>query len=202
MLTLLRQNDDVGWEQFIEKYSRMIFASALQAGLREAEAEDAAQQVSLAVLKYIGGFEHDAQTRRFKPWLLRIVHSCVVDEIRRRDKALPAGLGEAGEVSGGFDDSFGEIWDEEWERNLLTMSLEQVRSEVSARQYQIYDLYVLQEKPVREIMRKLKVSAASVYIAKCRIGKRIAETAKRLEKKNNAQFIRLSATSRKPKNSK
>jgi|SaaInlStandDraft_2_1057019.scaffolds.fasta_scaffold45338_2 hypothetical protein len=43
-----------------------------------------------------------------------------------------------------FDDLFREIWDKEWTRNLLTMALEQVR------------LHVLQKKPVREIVRKLR----------------------------------------------
>ena len=66
-----------------------------------------------------------------------------------------------------------------------------MRGEVSSKWYQICDLHVLQEKPVREIVRKLRVSAASVYVAKYWIGKRIAETAKRLEKKHNSRFIQL-----------
>ena len=95
--------------------------------------------------------------------------------------------------SNDFDDLFGEIWDAEWARHLLTMAQEQMRGEVSSKWYQIYDLHVLQEKPVREIVRKLRVSAASVYVAKYRIGKRIAETAKRLEKKHNSRFIQLAS---------
>ena len=194
MLTRLRENDDAGWEQFIEKYSRMIFATALQSGLQEGEAEDAAQQVSLQVLKYISRFEHDAQTRQFKPWLLRIVRSCVTNELRRRDKALVRLSGdEVPEEPSDMNALFGNIWEMEWARNLLTMTLEEVRGEVAPLQYQLYDLYVLQEKPVREVVRKLKVSAASVYMAKYRVGNRITSTARRLEKQENARFVRLSA---------
>ena len=67
------------------------------------------------------------------------------------------------------------VWDEEWENNLLAAALEQVKRQVRARQFQMFDLYVLQNWPVR-------VSAAQVYLAKHRISALLKTEVKKLEK--------------------
>ncbi len=63
---------------------------------------------------------------------------------KTRKKKYPKNDGSLPGEPNDFDDLFREIWDKEWTRNLLTMALEQVR------------LHVLQKKPVREIVRKLR----------------------------------------------
>ena len=84
-----------------------------------------------------------------------------------------------------FPDSAGErleaIWDAEWEQYLLSRGVEAVKKHVSDRQFQIFDLYVLQERPVREVARALRVSVAQVYLAKHRVGAFLKKELKRLQ---------------------
>ncbi len=63
MLTLLQENENDGWERFFDNYSRLIYATGCKAGLRPVEAEDVVQEVTLCVMRYIDGFEHDAVNR-------------------------------------------------------------------------------------------------------------------------------------------
>ena len=74
------------------------------------------------------------------------------------------------------------LWEEEWEKHLLTTALEQVKRKVSDRQFQIFDLYVLQNWPVRDVTRTLRVSAAQVYLAKHRVSALLKKEVKKLER--------------------
>jgi RNA polymerase sigma-70 factor (ECF subfamily) len=53
---------------------------------------------------------------------------------------------------------------------------------VNARQYQIFDLYVLQNWPVAEVARILCVSAEQVYLAKHRISRLLKKEVAKLER--------------------
>src|SRR5204862_6772608 len=65
--------------------------------------------------------------------------------------------------------SLDAFWEAGWEKNLMSAALEQVKRQVSGKQFQIFDLYVLQNWPVRDVTRTLRVSAAQVYLAKHRV---------------------------------
>jgi predicted DNA-binding protein YlxM (UPF0122 family) len=53
---------------------------------------------------------------------------------------------------------------------------------VSDRQFQIFNLYVLQNWPVTEVARALRVNAAQVYLAKHRISGLLKKEVKRLKR--------------------
>ena len=54
---------------------------------------------------------------------------------------------------------------------------------VKPKQFQMFDLYVLKEWPVREVARALGVSATHVYVNKHRVAGMIKAELKRLERK-------------------
>ncbi len=73
------------------------------------------------------------------------------------------------------------VWDEEWEKNLMEAALERVKRQVDAKQYQIFDFYVLQHWPVKKVADTLRVSSGRVYLAKHRISALIKKEIKRLK---------------------
>jgi RNA polymerase sigma-70 factor (ECF subfamily) len=73
------------------------------------------------------------------------------------------------------------VWEDEWRKNLMAAALDRVRRQVSPRQYQIFDLYVLQNWPVGEIARTLRINAGRIYLAKHRVSAVLAKEVKRLE---------------------
>jgi DNA-directed RNA polymerase specialized sigma24 family protein len=55
----------------------------------------------------------------------------------------------------------------------MAAALERVKRQVSPRQYQMFDLHVLQNLSVAETARTLRVSVAAVYMAKSRLSRQV-----------------------------
>ena len=81
---------------------------------------------------------------------------------------------------GGFD--LEAEWDREWEKNIFDAAIERVKKQVKAKQYQIFDLYVIKQWPVQKVARTLGVNVARVYLAKHRVSALIKKEVKRLGK--------------------
>ena len=75
------------------------------------------------------------------------------------------------------------VWSEEWEKNVLAAALEAVKRLISPKQFQMFDMHVLQNLSVQDTVRTLRVSAASVYMAKHRVTRLVRREVKRLEQK-------------------
>jgi len=74
------------------------------------------------------------------------------------------------------------IWDEEWDKNLLQAALERVKRQVGIKQYQIFDLHVLQKLPVAKVRNVLNVSSGRIYLAKHRVSILLKKEMERLDK--------------------
>jgi RNA polymerase sigma-70 factor (ECF subfamily) len=74
-------------------------------------------------------------------------------------------------------------WEEEWQSNLLQAAMERVKQRVRAEHYQMFELQVVREWPVRKVAETLGVSAARVYLAKHRVSALIKKEARALQRK-------------------
>ncbi|MBN8246267.1 MAG: sigma-70 family RNA polymerase sigma factor [Verrucomicrobia bacterium] len=193
LLTRLKDWDDRdGWKEFFDTYWRLIYGVALKAGLTETEAEEVVQETIVAVAKQMPTFRYDA-AGSFKAWLLQITRRRIVDQFRKRPPWGGSGAPASGDASsrtGAVERLLAEevdlqpAWDEEWQRNLMDAALRRVKARVTPRQYQMFDLYVLKEWPVREVIRTLHVNAAQVYLAKHRVSALVREELRRLERQS------------------
>jgi len=92
----------------------------------------------------------------------------------RRDQLL---RGESGETDGVEElpdpaaDALDEVWQREWEENLLSAAFRRIRSRVSSQQLLIFRLATLGDLPLTQVAKKLGVSLAQVYLARHRVGK-------------------------------
>jgi RNA polymerase sigma-70 factor (ECF subfamily) len=66
---------------------------------------------------------------------------------------------------------------------LWDAALARVKLKVMPKQFQMFDLYVLKEWPVKEVARALGVSRTHVYVNKHRVAARILAELKALRKK-------------------
>ena len=183
-------DEQAGWQEFLETYGRLIRGAALKARLTEEEADDVLQETALAVVKNIGTFQYDPAKCAFKSWLLLITRQRIIWQLRKRP---PAGGASARPDDGGPrtatidripDPAVADLdahWEEEWQKNLMAAALAKVKRQVKAKQYQMFDLYALQDWPVREVARTMKVSVAQVYLAKHRVGRLLKKELKRLK---------------------
>lgn len=193
LLTRLKNWDDnEGWKRFFDTYWKLIYGAAVRSGLSDAEAQDVVQETVLSVAKKMNEFKYDPALGSFKGWLLTLTRWRIGDQLRKR--ARHERLGEPhGEdtartpVIETVPDPQGQkldaIWDSEWEKNLMDAAIEQVKHKVGARQYQLFDLYVIKGWTVDEVAKTLDVSRAQVYQVKSRISALVREQYARLETK-------------------
>ncbi len=190
LLARLKDWDNQGsWQEFFERYWQLIYCVALKSGLNEAEAQDAVQETLLAVAKNIKSFKYDPARCSFKSWLLLITRQRIIWQLRKRLPLPPPGermnTSETSTMEKIPDSNAMNLdwsWDQEWQKNLMSMALERVKRQVSPRQFQIFDLYVLQNWPAAEVAKTLRISLAQVYLAKHRTAFLLRREVKRVER--------------------
>jgi RNA polymerase sigma-70 factor (ECF subfamily) len=61
------------------------------------------------------------------------------------------------------------VWHTEWEKAALGIALERLKRRVKARHFQVFYLHVIKQQKPGEVAKALGVSAAQVYLVKCRL---------------------------------
>ena len=190
--SLLSQIRDPGnnesWRVFFDTYGKLIYGTAIQAGLSRTEAEEVVQETVLCVARKIPGFNYDPTKGSFKGWLLKLTRWRIIDQFRKRrncetslskDERLAEAEGIADEKS-----PLDGYWEREWEGSMMNAALDRLRKRVEPRHFQVFQQYVLNEEPVSEVCRRLKVSAAQVYLIKHRVGSELKKELQELKKED------------------
>jgi RNA polymerase sigma-70 factor (ECF subfamily) len=138
-------------------------------------------------------FKYDPALGSFKTWLLLITRRRINDHLRKQYRRIKLAEPAPGETSKTarlerFPDpaslEFDAIWDEEWKRQLFDAALHRVKTQVDARQFQIFDCYVLKNWPVKDVAATFNVTPNQIYILKHRISALISAEIKKLEFSN------------------
>jgi len=192
-------SQQTAWRQFDHDYAPLLRNVARKAGLTDAEANDVVQETLLAVAKKIGEFKHSGNRGSFRAWLYQQARWRIADQFRFRARARAhitsrsltpflspdEGEGARREVEGDdslfhqtntlaaleVDPTFQKLWAAEWEEHVRQSALARVKRQVSARQFQLFDLHVLQGSSVRDTAQAAGASMAAVYMAKSRVGR-------------------------------
>jgi DNA-directed RNA polymerase specialized sigma24 family protein len=69
------------------------------------------------------------------------------------------------------DPLFDRLWNAEWEEHIRQSALARFKRHVSPRQFQLFELHVLQGLSVREAATAAGTTKAAVYMAKSRAGR-------------------------------
>lgn len=186
--------DNQSWQEFFDTYWQLIYGVALKAGLWPSEAEEVVQETLLSVAKKMKDFRYDPAIGSFKGWLLQLTGWRITNQFNRRSaRHSPGGLpqsdavlcAEMDEPGSGFlvPPELERLWDAEWEQNLMRAALGRVRRQANPKHFQIFDLCMLQGRPVKEIQEFLDVNAGQVYLAKHRVSKLLRTELKRLRRR-------------------
>lgn len=181
LLSRLRDwQDQDGWREFFDTYWRLIYRVTRQAGLDDASAQDVVQNTFIYLARRMPKFHYDRSRGSFKAWLRRVTRSRI-SVFRRRAEAKEPPLPELSledddvpvweSIPDPAADATDEIWQREWEDNLVKAALRRISPKVSAQQLMIFELAALGEVPLRQVARKLGVSLMQVYLARHRVGK-------------------------------
>jgi RNA polymerase sigma factor (sigma-70 family) len=182
--------DQESWKEFFDTYWKLVYSVAIKSGLNDSEAQDVVQETVLSVAKKMHDFKYEPASGSFKNRLLLITRRRVADHLRKAYRELPRHQSPQQETSrtstiekvpdpASLD--IDDIWDQEWQKNLLEVAINRVRCQVDPKQFQIFDSYVLKQWPVKDVRKTLGVTAMQVYLAKHRISALIKKEIKKLE---------------------
>lgn len=175
--------DGRSWEYFRAHYWGLLVGYAKSRGLGPHEAEEVAQETLIAVSRNIGSYEYQPGKSSFKAWLRGIVRHKVADQWRKRARQPDTtSLGDGTDHCAAPDDAPDEVWERQWQMDLVAAAVEKVRFSVSADQFRLWHECTVRCVPAREVAKTFGVSAACVHVAAFRIRARITREARAMEK--------------------
>ena len=170
LLSRIRDWQDEGWQEFFETYWKLIYNTARRYELSDAEAQEVVQETMIGVSKNIPSFQYDPERCSFKTWLMNLILWRITDQLRKRGSFEEL---DAKALSVPEQKEFSAHWEEDWERNLASVAIERVKTQVNPQTFQIFAFCVLQKKGVDATATVLGVSKARVYLIKHRVYKRV-----------------------------
>src|SRR5499426_1186733 len=199
LLSRLKQsNAQESWREFFDTYWRLIYITALNAGLTDSEAQEVVQETVLTVVRKIKAFRYDPAIGSFKGWLLTMVRWRIGDQFRKRQQQIPrpssrdatetSGTATLERIADPAPINLDAVWEEEWQRTLFAAALSRVKRQANARHYQMFDLYAVKCWSVDKVAQTLGVSAAQVRLAKHRVTALMRREVARLEKEGEKRW--------------
>lgn len=180
LLSAVRRGDEIGWNEFYEMYKPLILLRGNDLRLTQTEKEELVQLVMSDFFGRSKTFVYDKSLGRFRDYFKTIIKHKAYDLMRkRRNGEISIELVKA-EVESIFSEGE-DIWQKEWGKHILAQAFEEVKLRVETTTLQSYDLYVIQQVPVKEISKLLKISANTIYQHKHSVEEKLCEIIKRLD---------------------
>ena len=170
--------DQAAWHEFVEIYRPIILRLARQKGMQEADADDVAQQVLVAVAKAVEQRGHDPKRAKFRTWLHRVAHNAILNALTRGkpdrgsgDSALLALLNQHKSHAGPDSD----LLRLEYRREVFRWAARQVRKEFHQATWNAFWLTAVEGRDVEVVAEELAKSRGAIYNARSRVMRRIQE---------------------------
>jgi RNA polymerase sigma-70 factor (ECF subfamily) len=184
LLAGLKDRDENVWEQFCTRYQPLLVAFAKRMGLKEQDAQDAAQETLLAFLSAYREGGYAREKGRLRTWLFGIASHKVRDIQRRRGREVvvadnPDTTAFMDKVAD--DEHMTQAWDEEWQRAVMKQCLDEVRTQVKPKTMEAFELFALQGWPAEKVAAHLNMTENAVWIAKNRVLSRLRKFQEYLE---------------------
>lgn len=191
LLSRLKNSDDTeSWKLFFDTYWKLIYNTAVRAGLTETEAQDVVQDTVSSICTKIPNFKYDPKGS-FKAWLLRQTCWRIADQFHKR---LPVYHSQDRNDDSTRTPTMDRIpdptapeleamWDDQWEKALLDAALYRVKAKVDPKQYQIFDLTMRRNWPIAKVAKDLDITRAEVYLARHRVARLLKKEVQNLRTK-------------------
>lgn len=163
LLERVQNGDEISWDEFYRRYTPIIRAAGKGAGFNDAECCDLVQAVMLKFFSSGATFVYREGKVKFRTWFARIIHSCIVDQVREAQKQK--------NINAEFPDPpdpFDEIFLEEWRKTALEEAKDELRSRVDEKTWQAFEMYGLQNRDAKQVALILGVTVNQLYVAKNR----------------------------------
>jgi RNA polymerase sigma-70 factor (ECF subfamily) len=159
-----RDVQELGWEEFRERYAPVIVGYCRNAGLRSQDAEDILQDVMLGFFRLSPEFEYDPSKGRFRGYLKR----ATLNAIRKRARHNRGSVDISDEWLADQEAS-AEAWDSRWSEQVVARALAEARCRFDDRTVEAFELYGQRGMPAEAVATRLQMNVNSVHQAKSRV---------------------------------
>ena len=156
----------------MELYTPVLFAWAVRLGESEADAADVVQDVFVVLVQTLPTFQYD-RTRTFRGWLRTLFLNKLRDR-KRRDARFARALPQLAFENAAADDG-DAFWQREYQRELAGRALRLMQAEFAPTTWRACWETVISERSAKEVGRELGISENAVYVAKCRVIRRLRQ---------------------------
>lgn len=185
LLVQVRDPQDAeAWEQFARIYRPVICQLAHNRGLQDADAQDLAQQVLIAVASAISRWERSGESVRFRHWLRRVTKNAIVNALTRQphDRAVGGSsildlLREQPEK----DAELEQLIELEYQRQVFLQAAEIVRANVKPENWQAFEMTAIEGRSIDDAATELGKPIGAIYLARSRIMRRLRQTVHDIE---------------------
>ncbi len=165
--------DESAWQRLVNLYTPLLFSWARRCGESEHDAADLVQEVFVALVQYLPTFAHERQTGRFRGWLKTIMLNKLRDRKRREARADKAVAQRPPESD--LPDIAEAFWESEYQQELARRALRLMQAEFAPATWQACWETVVNGRTSAEVAVSLGISENAVYIARCRVLRRLRE---------------------------
>ena len=170
LLDKIASGDEISWDEFYLKYAPIVKALAQFKGLDANAADDVCQQVMLQFFKQSKTFKFDPNIAKFRTYFGRIVNIKIANYYRKRGEVSSD---EPEEIP--VDSEEENLFMNEWRKAVLKEAEQELKQRVAPETFQAYELYAVQNRPVKKVAEYLDCTENQVYQAKKRCFKMMKE---------------------------
>ncbi len=163
--------EEASWQRLVHLYTPLLFRWARRCGASEHDAADLAQEVFIALTQSLATFEHNSKPGKFRGWLRTIMVNKLRDRKRRELRADRALAAHAAEPI--LPDVAETFWEAEYARELSRRALRLMQSDFAPATWKACWETVVQDRPAADVARELGITENAVYIARCRVLRRL-----------------------------
>jgi RNA polymerase sigma factor (sigma-70 family) len=149
-----RAGDEAAWAELVERFSRYVYAIAVQGyRLSEQDAEDVFQEVFARTYERLDRLRDDSAVR---PWLAQLTRNLCVDKLRDKARVEPTE-----DVDGGADETLSELD--------LAMTVRAALDAVGEPCSDLLDRFFARDESYKTISEQLELPAGTIAsrISRC-----------------------------------
>jgi RNA polymerase sigma-70 factor (ECF subfamily) len=177
LIRLRNTRDEQAWAEFIAVYEPVIYRMTKRRNLQDADAREVVQEVLISVAGAIDRFDF-SQPGSFRGWISRITRNATIDRLRtlaaRREWIDGSGVIHQIEQAGA-ETSLADEFERDRREQLFRWAASQVRSRTGELNWMAFWKTAIDGESVESVAEELQISQGAVYVARCRILKRIRE---------------------------
>jgi RNA polymerase sigma-70 factor, ECF subfamily len=167
---------EADWRRLHDLYRPLLEGWAVRAGVPRADVDDLVQEVLLAVVRQIGGFDRRG-TGAFRGWLRTVLGRRITDHLRRQ-AVRPVATGDLAsrlDELASPESELSRLWDREHDNHVARQALRIVEPDFAPATWRAFRRQVIDGLPAADAAKEAGITLNAALLAKSRVLKRLRQ---------------------------